>query len=264
GAMAIFAFDTSIVGTSAAFVGMIRRIPVVIRVGGDFVWESYIERTKDLVPLTMFYTSPTHLNLKEQFARRLVGWTLRHSFPAFNTGWLLDIWREPYKIDKKRARVVSNVIPARAAQTETHNRSVLMYGRQIALKNTDAFRKAFQQASVDLELERGIIPFAELMEQMRTCYAVAVPSISEVAPNTIIEAITHGKPFLLSKYSGFAEKYKDFGIIIDPLDEADMQRGIREIADPDVYKRLCERIETFKEVRTYKDVADEFLDIIQV
>ena len=263
---AIFAFDTYSVGVPAVFVGMFRRVPVVIRIGGDFVWESYIERTKDLVPLPDFYRSPRDLNRKERVAKSLVTWMLRHAHLAFNTPWLLDIWHEPYTIDPKRTHVVENVIGARFDRTPVTNRSVLLYGRQITLKNTIAFRAAFEAMrtrGVMLVLEEGMVPYGELIEKICACYAVAVPSISEVAPNSVIDAIRCGVPFILTKHSGYAEKYKDMGIIIDPLSQTDMERGISAIADPANYARLCANIAAYTDVRTYDDVAREMLAIIK-
>jgi len=266
GADAIFAFDTYSVGVPAVLVGMLRGVPVVIRIGGDFVWESYIERTKDLVPLPNFYRVPRDLNRKERIAFKLVTWMLRHAQLAFNTPWLREIWQEPYKIDPSRTHIVENVIGERFDRASVTNRSLLLYGRQIALKNTGAFRSAFQKVRTDgvnFDLEEGMVPHVELIEKIRACYAVAIPSISEVAPNSVIDAIRCGVPFLLTKYSGYAEKYKDMGIIIDPLSQADMARGIREIADPVIHARLCANIVAYADLRTYDHVAREMLAIIQ-
>ncbi len=266
GADAIFAFDTYSAGVPAAFIGMISRVPVVIRIGGDFVWESYIERTHDLVPLPEFYRAPRALSRKEKIAKKLVGWMLRHGELAFNAAWLAGIWREPYGIDGSRVHVVENVIGERIAHSNQSDRSVLMFGRQMALKNNSAFRAAFEKAQVDginLELKEGIVPHAELMELMRSCYAVALPSISDVAPNGIIDAIRFGVPFIMTKNSSYAEKYKDMGIIIDPLDEVDMFRGIKSLADPITYERLRTNIAAYAEVRTYDDVARDMLSILK-
>jgi len=264
-ASAIFVFDTYSVALPATVVGLILRIPVIIRVGGDFVWESYVERTQKLVPLPLLYTSGVTFNFKERVAFTLVKWMFRHTKLAFNTQWLYEIWKKPYGLSNENTRVVENAIGHRFESSGKDDGSILFFGRQIALKNHVAFHRAFARAQADgmtLELKEGIIPHAELIEKIRTCHAVAIPSISDVAPNNLIDALRSGKPFLLTKYSGYAEKYKDFGIIIDPLDEADMVRGLREIADPVIYERLCTRIKEYTEVRTYDDVAREMRAIL--
>ena len=102
----------------------------------------------------------------------------------------------------------------------------------------------------------------ELMERMRACYAVVLPSISEVTPNYIIDALRCGKPFLLTKYSGYAERFGHYGVLVDPLDEADITRGITKLADPTTYDELCARIASWNETHTYDDIAREFVAVL--
>jgi len=262
---AIVAFDTYSVGVPAAFVGSLLRIPVVVRVGGDFVWETYLERTDKLIPLPHFYADMPPLSIRERIAFRLVRFMLSRTELAFNTRWLLDIWRPVYGFALERAHIVENVIGERIASKKT-DRTLLMYGRSLVLKNAPAFRRAFARArkrGLNLTLEERVVSHDKLIERISHAHAVAVPSVSDVAPNTIIDALRCGKPFLLTKYSGYAERFKEYGIIVDPLDEEDMARGMEALDNPKTYRELCARIASFKEVRTYDDVADDFLEILQ-
>ncbi len=262
---AIIAFDTYSTGVPATLVALALRIPVIVRVGGDFVWESYVERTEKLVPLPHFYEHLPRLGMRERVAFRLVRWMLTHAELAFNTRWLLDIWQPVYGFPFERAHIVENAIGERFAAEESDH-TLLFYGRSLALKNGSAFRRAFAHArrrGLPLTLEARIVPHDKLIERIRRAHAVVIPSISDVAPNTIIDALRCGKPFLLTKYSGYAEKFKEYGIIVDPLDEEDMTRGMEALADPKTYKELCARIAQFTEVRTYDDVAEDFLGLLQ-
>jgi glycosyltransferase involved in cell wall biosynthesis len=263
---AIFSFDTYSVGVPAAFVGLLRHIPVVIRVGGDFVWETYLERTKDLVPLPDFYRAPRPLNLKERFEVQVVAWMLHHAHLAFNTPWLREIWMKPYQLDMARTLILENVIGTRIPAGLPVGHSILLYSRQIVFKNIPAFRRVcerLQKEIPDLTLETGAITHEKLMERMKQCYAIAIPSVSEVAPNTLIDALRQGKPCILSKYSGYAERFKDMCVLVDPLDDDDMARGIRDMCDPETYARLCAAIRAYTEVRTYDDVARELLEVVK-
>lgn len=262
---AIFAFDTYSVGVPAAFVGRVLRIPVVLRIGGDFVWESYVERTEKRIPLPDFYTQFPKLSIKERIALRLVRSMLRHAELAFNTKWLLSIWQEAYRLNTERTHIVENVIGERLSGEES-DRTLLLYGRPLALKNAPAFRRAFAKArkrGLDLSLEERVVSHEQLLERIRKAHAVAVPSVSDVAPNTVIDALRCGKPFLLTKYSGYAERFKEYGVIVDPLDEEDMARGMESLADEKTYRELCERIARFTENRGFDAVTDDFLRILQ-
>ena len=185
GASAIFAFDTFSTGVPAALIARIRRIPLVIRIGGDFLWERYLERTNDLVPLPDFYTSHRALSLKERVSFRLVRWMLREAYLAFNSEWLLEIWREPYNIDVQRTRIVENVIGKRITPLPSDN-TLLLYGRTLALKNHERFTRAFartKEHGSSMTLEEGIVPHAELINRMRSAYAIAVTSVpSRIRP----------------------------------------------------------------------------------
>jgi glycosyltransferase involved in cell wall biosynthesis len=138
-----------------------------------------------------------------------------------------------------------------------------LYGRHLWLKNAGSFRRAFAEAGTGMVLEEGELPHAEFLKRLSRARAIAVPSVSDVAPNTIIDAIRCGKPFLLTKYSGYAETFGRFGIIVDPLDEDDMRRGVQKLADPAIYESLRRNILEFRDVRTFDDVAMEFIAIVE-
>jgi len=115
GADAIIAFDTYSAGVPAVWAARALGVRVLVRVGGDFVWESYVERTGARVPLPDFYARLPRLSIKERFAFVLVRSMLRHAELAFNTQWLIDIWRPVYGFSGERAHVAENIIPERIA-----------------------------------------------------------------------------------------------------------------------------------------------------
>lgn len=258
----VIAFDTWSVGVPAALVSMITRTPVVVRVGGDFIWEQYLERTGNRILLPDFYKHTNAFSFFEQIEFSLVKFMARHTHLAFNTPWLREIWKIPYSLDKGHTSIVENIIPPKQHARIQRNRSIAFFTRQIVFKNSSAFTKAFQKAHdllPDISLDAGALPRTEMLERVAHAHAIAIPSISEVAPNTLLEALAYGTPCILSKYSGYAEKYKDMCVLIDPLDIDDMARGIREIFDPIRYRQLTDAIAAFSEVRTYEDVARELL-----
>lgn len=263
---AIIAFDTYSVGLPAAIVGILTRKPVIVRIGGDFVWELYTERTQDLVTLPQVYSVRDRWNGKERFIFRMVRWVVARVHLAFSSAWTLDIWNDVYEMKSGRAHVIENAIPPKLESKRPTRKNFAFYSRQLALKNNAAFRRAFIKAKniyPDIELEEGMVSKDDLMKRMQECYAVVLPSISDVTPNYIIDAIRCGKPFLLTKYSGYAERFKEFGVIVDPFSEEDMTRGVMELAEDKSYETYKKRISEFSEVRTYDDIAKEFVALIE-
>lgn len=266
GADAMIAFDTYSGGLPAATVRFLTGRQLLIRIGGDFVWELYVERTKDLLPLPEIYRHKEKWNWKEKTVFVVTRWVLRRALVVFSSRWLLDIWQTAYGIEAHRVRVIENAIGERIKPVTPRKKNFIFFTRQIGLKNAATFRRAFakaQAAHPEITLDEGMVPREELEMRMRECYAVALPSISEVTPNYIIDALRCGKPFLLTKYSGYAERFKEYGVIVDPRSEDDMARGISELATPEIYERLRSRIAAFKESHTYDDIAREFVAATQ-
>ena len=262
---AIIAFDTFSVAIPASVVATLSGKPTVNRAGGDFVWETYVNRTGDFIPLPQFYTRGGGWNTHERVSFHLIRWALSRVHVVFSSDWMRDIWHDAYEFDPGKTHVIENAIEGRLEPIPHTKKNFLFYTREIPLKNHAAFRRAFAKAKEthpDIELEEGVVPHDELLERMRHGYAIVLPSISEITPNYVIESIRCGKPFLLTKYSGYAERFKDYGVLVDPLDEEDMRRGIEELANPVVYQPLRQRISSFNEQHTYDDIAREYVALL--
>lgn len=262
----IIAFDTFSVALPAGLVARLFNRKVVNRAGGDFVWETYIERTHDFIPLPDFYAHRERWSLKERISFRLIRFALSRVHVVFSSEWQKSIWADAYLFDSSRVHVIENAIESPIEPKIHTKKNFLFFTREIALKNHEAFRRAFEKAQrtqPDLILEEGFAPRQELLERIAGSYAVVLPSISEITPNYILEAIRCGKPFLLTKYSGYAEPYKEYGVIVDPLSEEDMTRGILELADSSAYQLRVERLKNFKTQHSYDDIAREFVNLLQ-
>ena len=63
----VIALDTFSVAVPAVFVSHLFRKKIIIRVGGDFLWEQYVQRTKETVLLSEFYTQKRKFSKKEKY-----------------------------------------------------------------------------------------------------------------------------------------------------------------------------------------------------
>ncbi|MBM3272681.1 glycosyltransferase family 4 protein, partial [Candidatus Kaiserbacteria bacterium] len=107
----IIAFDTFSVGLPAAVAGMLTQRPVVARIGGDFMWEMYTERTKDLIALPQVYEHRERWSAKERSNFRIQRWVIQHVDLAFTCMWMRDIWARVYALDEAHVHVVENALP---------------------------------------------------------------------------------------------------------------------------------------------------------
>lgn len=264
----IIVLDTFSVALPVAVASSIFRVPFVVRTGGDFVWEQYLERTGDLVPLKDFYTTNRVFTTKEKIILSTTRVVLRRaSLVIFSTQMQKDIWSAAYAIDQTKTRIVENAIDAPLPSVAPTQKNFLWYVRPTAFKNSKRLHTAFLKAKEtypEIVLEEGQVPKKELLERMKSCYAVVLPSITEISPNYILDALRFKKPFIMDMYSGLAHKLGSYGMLVDPLSEEDIACAIEELASSEGYVRAQEKVRMFSEVRTYKDIAKEFLTLLQI
>ena len=73
----VLALDTWSVGIPALCAAKIRGVPFIVRIGGDYLWETYIERTNSEVRLSEFYARPRSYSLWEHVIFHATRWLLR-------------------------------------------------------------------------------------------------------------------------------------------------------------------------------------------
>ena len=265
GADALIALDTASVAIPASLSCVLTGTRFIVRTGGDFVWEHYVERTKDMLPLARFYSEHKSLSFKERLILSLSRSALARAIVVFSTEMQRDVWLQPYDLRKERTRVIGNAVDAPLPSERPREKNFLWYVRPVVMKNGERLHAAFARAKVkhsDISLEEGTLPKSELMERMKSCYAVILPSLTVISPNYILDALRFKKPFIIDKYSGYAKWLAPYGLVVDPLSEEDIARAIETLATPEGYEEAVRRAESFSFVRTYNDVARDFLTLI--
>ena len=263
----VLILDTFSCGVPASLMARLFRKKIVVRVGGDFLWEQYAGHTRNSVPLDAFYLSHPRLSAKERLIFRLTRGVLRRANAvAFNTAWQQELWREPYRLARENIAVVGNYFGTMSAPSvKPASKEFVVASRPIFIKNLDRLTRAFALArkrdqSISLSVLR--LPHEELMKRIASCRAVVLPSLSEVYPNLALEAIRAGRPFICTKHTGLPERFRPFGIFVDPLDEKDIARGILELSDDKRYADIMARLQAFRYSREWSDVAADFIKLL--
>ena len=265
----ILSMDTFSVGFPSALVSRILRKKSFVRVGGDFLWEMFVERTKEDILLSEFYISENikRTNLKERVILILTKWSLKSfSKIIFSTKWQRDIWQEAYNLDISRTYVVKNHFPNKKPLPDNFNSrtKILFAGRNIYLKNLKKLKEIFASGNLNKDIFEVCIDLDqfELHKKIENSRAVIVPSLSEVSPNIILESISLNTPFILTRDTGLYEEFHKFGVFIKPKDIKDIEDKIRYILDENNYKNIMEifKSSTYNS-RSYEEIADDFLNI---
>jgi len=239
----------------------------VIRTGGDFLWETYVERTGDLVLLKDFYGSRMgKLSLKERLVRKWGGASLRTAAAViFSTSWQKGIFEKAYGLHAKKSHIVENYCGERLERAEPDGRAFIAATRDLKWKNIDALKEAFREAQSrsdqlglpGIELDTGKAVYDSFVEKIRRAYAVILVSLGDISPNMIYDAVRAGTPFILTKENGIADRVKDAAVFVDPLDQEDIVEKILWLAVPENRAAQAEKVRRLSFKHSWEDVADE-------
>lgn len=144
----VIALDTFSVGLPSLVAARIFRKKIIIRTGGDFLWESYVERTGNLITLKEFYEKKPKLSAKEKIifsAARIV--LDRSSALVFSTDWQKEIFEKAYKISPGRSYIIENFYGEKIPDSEPKEKNFIWAGRPLKLKNLEILKAAFIEAA---------------------------------------------------------------------------------------------------------------------
>ena len=267
GADAIIALDTFSVGLPAAWARKMTGVPLIVRTGGDFLWEGYNERTGEKVLFSDFYTKKRLFSFKEKCIFRLTKYVMYMADTVvFSTAYQKDIWMPVYMIPKEKVKQIENYYGEKIATESGLEKVFLGYTRELKWKNIDMLRRIFERVSrahSNTTLKTGSVSRETFLKNLKDCYAVILVSLGDISPNMILEAVQYGKPVILTKENGLADRLGDTVLYVDPLDEKDIQEKIELLLQPAQYAKYKERIGQFTFVHTYSDIAEEFLVILK-
>lgn len=261
----IITLDTFSVGLPSVLIGRLLYKQTIVRVGGDFLWETYVRRTGEMITLRTFNERMPALSVKEKIIYRLTRWLCSEAdILAFNTEWQKEIWMRSYPIEEHKTKIMRNFIPPKAQSSMPAEKLFIWAGRKTIFKNIEALIRAsskIDEPDFRLELITDM-SHEEVLKKLSGCYAVALPSLSDVCPNFILEAISFNKPFVMTRETGIQEICNSGGYFVDPLNEQEIENGIRQLLDENIYQRKLAELQSATNERSWSDIAYDFESLL--
>lgn len=260
----IFIIDTFSAALPATLAAWILGKKTVLRTGGDFLWEAYVERTGDKVLLRNFYTtSMNKFSLKEKFLFNMIKWLLLHtSLIIWSTEWQKNIFVEPYGLAEKMHVIVENYYGPMTDSDTPAEKVFVASSRKSKWKNIDFLEKTFSREDIvkfGVSLYTKNLSHDLFLEKIRESYAVIIASLGDISPNVILDAISCQKPFILTRETGIYERVKDIAIFVDPLDENDIAEKVCWLSDQSNYAEQKNKLKSFDFTHTWQDIASEYI-----
>ena len=285
----IFALDQFTEG-AAALASMVLRKPVVVRVEGDFLWEEFVERARQDVTLAQFYKEPQPLSFKERIVRALSGWALRRAtLLVFSSEWRRKMIVGAYGIPEEKTAVIRNAFPYHSLQTtncKLQSRKVIFWaGRMLYLKNLYRLIGVFAKVNdgtyelhlvgdgperlrlddhvknqkIDNVVFLPPMSHEELLEKFLASAFFVLPSLSDVGPNIIADAVSTQTPFIMTRESGYGEYIGETGLLVDPVDEEELAVKIKMLMDETAYMEYKNRLKSFAFRHEWRETSDEWI-----
>ena len=260
----VVTLDTFSVGLPSVVATRIFGKKVIVRVGGDFLWSAYVNRTGVPITLPEFYKNFPELNRKEWIILSLTKFLTKSAdFLAFNTEWQKGIWEAHYDI--KSAGVVRNFVSEKRDPQIPKIKNFLWAGRSIPEKNLEMLKNAGRRVGEKYRDFRLDIVTREsheqVLERVKGAYALVSTAFSDICPNFILEGTYFNKPFVMTKETGLNELFPEGGIFFDPLKQEELESAIEAMLDYRVYNKLVEELKDNKIKNSWKEMAEEYLDI---
>ncbi len=293
GVNGILAFDELGAGLPAVLAGKILNKKVIIRLGGDFLWEKFIEEEKGWTTISNFYAK--HFYAAFPILRKLSLFTLQNFHRVvFNTNFQRNLFIQYCGLKKEKTSVVGNVfIKELNLKKETNfekTKTILWAGRFIKLKNLpfllNVFKKLLEKdASLVLKLigegpeKESIINLVKsqklenkvmiqealnksfLNEEIKKAYFCILPSLSDINPNFVLQGLLCDCPVVLTKETGLKEQFPEL-LYADPLDEDSFVRAGLNLLDRNFYADYQKKISAIQYKYSWSDLAGDFLNIL--
>lgn len=250
---------------------ILMRKKYIVRLGGDFLWETYVERTGEKVLFRDFYYEKMgSLSLKEKMIFKLGGDALRRAkLVTFSTQWQREIYEKAYALNPKKTGILESYCGEREDPIEPEGRVFMAGTRDLKWKNLDTLKKAFKTAQEEvvnrglenIEFDTAKAVYDNFQERMRRAYAVVLTSLGDISPNMIFDAVRVGVPFILTEETGIKEKIKDCAIFVNPLDENDIVEKIVWMSDPKNRAEQAVKVRLFRWVHTWDDISREIITL---
>lgn len=261
----VFTLDAFSAGVSAVASKLFNKTNI-FRTGGDTLWEFYIERTGDMVFLRDFYkTRLNKLSWKEKILFHLMKWALNNlSAIIWSTEWQRDIFMKPYGLQNQKHFIVENYYGPKITLQTPAKKNFVATTRRLKWKNIPMLEKVFESPelkSTGAYLDLETLSHEGFLDKLASSYAVIITSLGDISPNTILDAIRCGKPFILTRENGLHNRIKDIAIFVDPQDPKDIAEKVIWLSDLTNYKGQKERVRSFTFTHTWENIAGEYMAI---
>ncbi len=228
----IYAQDTVSVGLPAACAALFLRVPLVVRVPGDYAWEQARQRFGVTDELDVFQKKS--YGLRVAFLRMLQRFVVNRAHivitPSEYMRALVGKWTDPKKVH----RVYTSLpLPPRYELPAERPLGflVLTIARPVPWKGLEALERTVGRNKNWVYKHINDLPHEQAMGWMKSADVFVLNSTYEGLSHVLVEALSLGTPVIATNVGGNPEVVGDAGILIPAKDDEALYAALREVED---------------------------------
>ncbi|MDD3284445.1 MAG: glycosyltransferase family 4 protein [Patescibacteria group bacterium] len=287
----VYAFDYFSAGIPSLIVSKLFGKKIMIRIGGDFIWERYLNISYTAETLKNYYE--LGLYKKDLFRFFIIKFVLKSADRlVFTTNFQKQIFEKYYNLKSDRISVINNPVFFDSnigdLADDIKNNEIICPGRMINKNNLERLIDIFLSIKQDNFVLRliGDGPMFdklkeksdnkkifiensknrnELMGILKKCRAVVLPSYTDISPNTAIECLFLQTPFVITKEHGF-DWLRGKVLEFDPLYNEEIKKALENIMNEDFYLEYLKKVKNinynYKKEDMLRDTIKLFEEIL--
>ena len=265
GSNIVYGFNLASSGLPACLASWFLRKKLVIRLGGDFLWERAVEKGKIKETLQGYYRLKK--SNQERFWLFVQKQILKRAHKIiFTTDFQKELYQRVFRLKLDRAVIIENPFPRVDNESSNNNFQILYAGRLVRVKNIDMLKNAVSQVkkqttqSLTLKIiGENPMSHQELLQEISNSWLCVLPSLSEISPNFALECIALRKPILLTKENGLNKAINEKLLLIDPKNQRDLERKILYLLDDENYQNYLSKIKQIDTSYSWQEVAEKHI-----
>ncbi|OHB25317.1 MAG: hypothetical protein A2542_01775 [Parcubacteria group bacterium RIFOXYD2_FULL_52_8] len=290
GTQMVYALDTNSTGWAAFMVAFVLRKKLLLRIGGDLLWERLAELGRINCSMQEYYLEGRH-------TRSLLYWTVKLALHRADriivpSIFLLQIYTQYYGVPEERFQVIPNPLPPKKdIGYVAAEQTILFASRLVPYKNIERMiraagkvaekksgvrllvcgsgpeeqklRDVIEREGLQQQVElRGLLPEAEVLQATQACLLTLAPALTEFHPNYVLRGIRYGKPFLISREHGLPFVIPEF-MLCTPTDENDIAAKLEYLLSEEGYLKAKQWVATLDYTQSWDDVVRDNVTLIR-
>lgn len=109
----------------------------------------------------------------------------------------------------------------------------------------------------------GPLPRKELLDEIKKSDFLILPSLTEMFPHVVLEALNSQKPVVMTKETGLPESIKQYVYLVNPLSVEDISNGIRHYLDNSNYQQAVSQLRHFQPTFGWPEIVQKHFEFFK-